>query len=148
MLLNSVISMLYDHLLRLREAEELRRQLVEASSEVQAVQQEASEAQAAAKERHKRFTLLNATFRKKEEVLISRAEDAEAALREALADADEAKQQALLDKQVCHVLAYVLAHNVMVHHEAACARFTGNSGMRCLEAHGRTGNLRLPILSC
>ena len=146
MLLNFIMSMLHYHLLQFREAEELRRRLVEASSELQAVQQEASEAQAAAKERHKRFTLLNTTFRKKEEALISRAEDAEAALREALADADEAKQQALLDKQVCPVLAF--PRNLMVDHEAARARFTGSSGMHCLEAHGCSRDLKLPVSSC
>ena len=119
---------------------------MEATSELQAVQQEASEAQAAAKERHKRFTLLNTTFRKKEEVLISRAEDAEAALREALADADEAKQQALLDKQVCPVLAF--ACNLMVDHKAACAHLTEGSGVRCLEAHERSRHPKMPVSSC
>ena len=114
--------MLHDDLPHFRESEELRRQLVQTSSELQAVQQEASEAQAAAKERHKRFMLLNATFRKKEEVLVSRAEDAEVALREALADADEAKQQAVLDKQVCTVLAF--AGKLMADDKAACAQFT------------------------
>ena len=146
MLLNSIISMLCDYLLQSREAEELRRQLVEASSELQAVQQEASEAQAAAKERHKRFTLLNATFRKKEEALISRAEDAEAALREGLADADEAQQQALLDKQVCPVLAF--ACSLMIDHEAACAHFTEGSGKCCPETHERSRDLKLPVSSC
>lgn len=83
-----------------RESGELRRQLVQATSELQAVQREASEAQAAAAERQKRFTVLNSTFRRREEALISRAEAAEGALSQARSEAGEAKQQAVQALQV------------------------------------------------
>ncbi len=53
------------------------------ASELQAAQQEASEALAAARERQKRFTMLNATFRRKEEALVGRAEEAEGASSQA-----------------------------------------------------------------
>lgn len=88
-------------LLHDRESEQLRQQLKEATSELQAVQQEASEAQAAASERQKRFTMLNATFRRKEEALVDRAEQAEGALTQAMSDSAGAKHLAAQAKQVC-----------------------------------------------
>ena len=87
-------------LLRDRESEQLRQQLAQAVSELQAAQQEASEAQAAARERQKRFTVLNATFRRKEEALIGRAEEAEGALSQAVSDSAEARLMAAQAKQV------------------------------------------------
>ena len=74
---------------------------MQATSELQAVQQEASEAQAAARERQKRFTMLNVTFRRKEEALVDRAEQAEGALSQAMSDSAEAKHLAAQAKQVC-----------------------------------------------
>ena len=87
-------------LLHDRESEQLRQQLVQAVSELQAAQQEASEALAAARERQKRFTMLNATFRRKEEALVGRAEQAEAASSQAVSDSAEAKLMAAQAKQV------------------------------------------------
>ena len=83
-----------------RESEQLRQQLVQATSELQAVQQEASEAQAAARERQKRFTMLNATFRRKEEALVGRAEEAEGALSQARTESEEAKHLAAQAEKV------------------------------------------------
>ncbi len=83
-----------------RESEQLRQQLVQATSELQAVQQEASEAQAAARERQKRFTMLNATFRRKEEALVGRAEEAEGALAQARTESEEARHLAAQAKKV------------------------------------------------
>ena len=83
-----------------RESEQLRQQLVQATSELQAVQQEALDAQAAARERQKRFNMLNATFRRKEEVFVSRAEEAEGALSRTRNETAEARDMALQAKQV------------------------------------------------
>ena len=73
---------------------------MQATAELQTVQREAQEARAAAKERQKRFTMLNSTFRKKEEALIARAEEAEGALSQARSEAAGALQQTAQAGQV------------------------------------------------
>lgn len=73
---------------------------MQATAELQTVQREAQDAQAAAKERQKRFTMLNAAFRKKEEALIARAEEAEGALSQARGEVAGALQQTAQAGQV------------------------------------------------
>lgn len=84
-----------------RELAATRKQLVEATSGLESLRREAEEAQAAARERQKKFSMLNATFRKKEEGLLVRVEDAESAASQLREDAMAAQRHATLAQQVC-----------------------------------------------
>ncbi len=64
------------------------------------MRQEAAEAQSAARERQKKFSVLNATFRKKEEGLLARVEEAESADSQLRAEAAAAQHHATLAQQV------------------------------------------------
>ena len=87
------------HLAR-RELAETRRQLIDATAQLEATRQEAEGAQAGARERQKKFAMLNATFRKKEEALLARCEDAESAVDRLRSEASAAEQRATLAQQV------------------------------------------------
>lgn len=84
-----------------RELAETRRQLIDATAQLEALRQEAEGAQAGARERQKKFAMLNATFRKKEEALLARCEDAESAADRLRAEASSAEHRATLAQLVC-----------------------------------------------
>ncbi|KAK9902172.1 hypothetical protein WJX75_006865 [Coccomyxa subellipsoidea] len=106
-----------------RELAATRKQLVEATGGLDSLRQEAEEAQAAARERQKKFSMLNATFRKKEEGLLARVEDAESAASQLREDALAAQRHATLAQQEAQRLAAQAEEHAarLTAAEAACA---------------------------
>ncbi|CAL8466091.1 g5627 [Coccomyxa elongata] len=106
-----------------RELAETRRQLIDATAHLEALRQEAEGAQAGARERQKKFAMLNATFRKKEEALLARCEDAESAAARLHAEASSAEHRATLAQQEAQRLAAQAEEQSarLAAAEAACA---------------------------
>jgi hypothetical protein len=91
---------LVDYVLHCRELGQTKEQLAEAARQLEAVGAAAADVDRVAAERQKKFALLNATFRKKEEALQARADEAEALAQQLQAEASMVAEESRAAKQV------------------------------------------------